>query len=400
MPGYRIAIGYDSPQLFLDKDMASLSKKGYVWTKREKAENVIVAGQSRKIWNENQKKSMRIVPEEEQIAEKTSGDDLILEFPEDPSSITEEKNRLFDALLSLGDILTDYPHLRSILRKAVSREDAETLDLLHYIELTDEGDERQQDYAHMLRECRVRRRKAKDMLTVVNLLETAEPVIHSAAEWVRKADRRKYHARAIDPLPEASEEASDMSADTESNALPLIQKNEEYSSDAQDCADYESDSSLDALIPTEGAYDFSEAESSGDSEIFLAAASDTEASDDNADIADTDREQSIVINALNDNSDSFADSDSFASFSEEFSENYRATHKKNKKGKYGALGEVDKVHILAEMAETYRVALVSADKPEDVLGSLGKNASEKKIYSQMLRGVGNAGKVAKAWLQY
>ena len=121
---------------FLDKDMASLSKKGYVWTKREKTENVITAGQSRKIWNENQKKSMRIVPEEEQIAEKTSGDDLILEFPEDPSSITEEKNRLFDALLSLGDILTDYPHLRSILRKAVSREDAETLDLLHYIELT------------------------------------------------------------------------------------------------------------------------------------------------------------------------------------------------------------------------------------------------------------------------
>lgn len=189
MPGYRIAIGYDSPQLFLDRDMASLSKEGYVWTKREKAENVIVAGQSRKIWNENQKKSMRIVPEEEQMAEKTSSDDLILEFPEDSSSITEEKNRLFDALLSLGDILTDYPHLRSLLRKAVSREDAETLDLLHYIELTDENDERQQDYAHMLRECRIRRRKAKDMLTVVDLLETAEPAIRSAAEWVRKADR-------------------------------------------------------------------------------------------------------------------------------------------------------------------------------------------------------------------
>lgn len=394
MPGYRIAIGYDSPQLFLDKDMASLSKKGYVWTKREKAENVIVAGQSRKIWNENQKKSMRIVPEEEQIAEKTSGDDLILEFPEDPSSITEEKNRLFDALLSLGDILTDYPHLRSLLRKAVSREDAETLDLLHYIELTDEDDERQQDYAHMLRECRVRRRKAKDMLTVVDLLETAEPAIRSAAEWIRKADRRKYHARAIDPLPEASDEASDISADTESNALPPIRKAEEYPSDEHDCVDLESDSSLDALIPTEGAYDFSEAESSGDSEIFFAVASGEDASDDSADIVDTDCEQSVVVNALND------DSDSFASFSEEFAENYRETHQKNKKGKYGALGEADKVHILAEMAETYRAAVASADKPEDVLGSLGKNASEKKIYSQIFHGVGNAGKVAKAWLQY
>lgn len=395
MPGYRIAIGYDSPQLFLDKDMASLSKKGYVWTKREKAENVITAGQSRKIWNENQKKSMRIVPEEEQVAEKTSSDDLILELPEDPSSVVaEEKDRLFDALLSLGDILTDYPHLRSILRKAVSREDAETLDLLHYIELTDEDDERQQDYAHMLRECRVRRRKAKDMLTVVDLLETAEPAIRSATEWVRKADRRKYHARAIDPLPEASEEASDMSADTESNALSPIRKAEEYPSDEHDCVDLESDSSLDALIPTEGAYDFSSAESSGDSEIFFAAASDTEASDDSADIVDTDCEQSVAINALND------DSDSFASFSEEFAENYRATHKKNKQGKYGALGEPDKVRILAEMAETYREAVADANEPGDILSNLGKNASEKKIYSQISRGVGNAGKVAKAWLQY
>ena len=164
--------------------------------------------------------------------------------------------------------------------------------------------------------------------------------------------------------------------------------------------DLESDSSLDALIPIEGAYDFSEAESSGDSEIFFAAASDAEASDDSADITDTDCEQSVVVNALNDGPDSFADSDSFASFSEEFSENYRATHNKNKKGKYGALGEADKVHILAEMAETYRAAVASADKPEDVLGNLGKNASEKKIYSQISRGVGNAGKVAKALLQY
>lgn len=372
--------------------MASLSKEGYVWTKREKAENVIVAGQSRKMWNDNQKKSMRIIPEEEQVAEKTSNDVVDSDLPEDPSSVVaEEKDRLFDALLSLGDIFSDYPHLRSILCKAVSREDVVTLDLLHYIELTSEDDGRQQDYARMLRECRVRRRKAKDMLAVVDLLETAEPAIRSAAEWIRKADRRKYHARAVDPLPEVSEEASDMCVDTESNALSSIQKTEECRHDYADC---ESDSSLDALIHTEDAYDFSSVESSDDPEIFFAEDSGEDASDDSTDIADMNHEQSVAMNAMN---DSF---DSLTSFSEEFSENYRATHKKRKDGEYGTLGEPEKVHILAEMAETYREAVAGANESEDVLGKLGKNASEKKIYFQISRGTGNAGKVAKAWLQY
>lgn len=381
MPGYRIAIGYDSPQLFLDRDMASLSKEGYVWTKREKAENVIVAGQSRKMWNDNQKKSMRIIPEEEQVAEKTSNDVVDSDLPEDPSSVVaEEKDRLFDALLSLGDIFSDYPHLRSILCKAVSREDVATLDLLHYIELIDEDDKRQQDYARMLRECRVRRRKAKDMLAVVDLLETAEPAIRSAAEWVRKSDKRKYRARVVDPLPKMSAEASDMCVDTESNALSSIRNTEEYPSDGNDCVDLESD--------------FSSAESSDDPKIFFADDSDEDASDDSADVTDMDHEQSIAINAMNDGSDSLT------SFSEEFSENYRATHKKRKDGEYGMLGEPEKVHILAEMAETYREAVTGANESEDVLGKLGKNASEKKIYFQISRGTGNAGKVAKAWLQY
>lgn len=394
MPGYRIAIGYDSPQLFLDRDMASLSKEGYVWTKREKAENVIVAGQARKMWNDNQKKSMRIIPEEEQVAEKTSNDVVDSDLSEDPSSVTEENDRLFDAILALGDIFSDYPHLRSILCKAVSREDVVTLDLLHYIELTSEDDGRQQDYARMLRECRVRRRKAKDMLAVVDLLETAEPAIRSAAEWIQKAGKRKYRARAVDPLPEVSDEASDMCVDTESNALSSIRNTEEYPSDGNDCVDLENDSSLDALISAEDASDFSSAESSDDPKIFFAEDSDEDASDDSTDVTDMDHEQSIAINAMND------DSDSLTSFSEEFSENYRATHKKRKDGEYGMLGEPEKVYKLAEMAETYRTAIVGADKPEEVLGKLGKNASEKKIYFQISRGTGNAGKVAKAWLQY
>lgn len=199
MPGYKIAVGYDTPQLFMNKNMNALEKQGHVWEKEEKAKNVIKAQKNSKNFTDEQKKSMHVVSVDELLAEQRKNDpdddeagadeepvetepddsdDSLPDLTADP----EKKERLFSAVVTLADMLSDYMRIRSSLSRAVGREDAITLDLMHYIELTDKDDKRQDEYASMLRECRIRRRRAKDMLIVFDALEDAVSSIVSAAE--------------------------------------------------------------------------------------------------------------------------------------------------------------------------------------------------------------------------
>lgn len=185
MPGYKIVVDCDLPWLYLNKDMKSLGVDGYIWDKREKAENVVNAQQKSKNFTDDQKKHMRVVSVDDLLAElkKKEKRDCVEEdvdqedFVEigktSSDLITDptEKNELFDAVSALADRLSGYDSRRSALRKAVAREDAVTLDLMHYIELTDKDDVRQEEYAMLLRDSRIRRRRAKDMLKVLDALE-------------------------------------------------------------------------------------------------------------------------------------------------------------------------------------------------------------------------------------
>lgn len=143
--------------------------------------------------------------EERNCIEEDVDQEDFVEIGKTPSDLItdpEEKNALFDVVAALADRLSGYDSRRLALRKAVAWEDTVTLDLMHYIELTDEDDARQEEYAMLLRDSRIRRRRAKDMLKVLDALEGAVPAIVSMAHWVKSADKRSYRPCAIDPLPE------------------------------------------------------------------------------------------------------------------------------------------------------------------------------------------------------
>lgn len=87
-------------------------------------------------------------------------------------------------------------------------------------------------------------------------------------------------------------------------------------------------------------------------------------------------------------------------FSIEFTEEYKKTHRPNKKGSWGALGEPDKVLGFAKMAEAYMSAVLDGERSDEVVTRLGRNPSDEKKYTQIARGTGFPGKVAKAWKGY
>lgn len=251
----------DLPRLYLNKDMNSLGVDGYIWDKREKAENVVSAQQKSKNFTDDQKKHMRVVSVDDLLAELKKKEERncieedvdqedFVEIGKTPSDLItdpEEKNALFDAVAALADRLSGYDSRRLALRKAVAREDAVALDLMHYIELTDEDDARQEEYAMLLRDSRIRRRRAKDMLKVLDALEGAVPAIVSTAHWVKSADKRSYRPCAIDPLPEGAAVADALSGGdaVAGNVQPTKDELVELQ-EAEPEFDSESESSLDA----------------------------------------------------------------------------------------------------------------------------------------------------------
>ena len=159
--------------------------------------------------------------------------------------------------------------------------------------------------------------------------------------------------------------------------------------------------------------DFSEAESEFDSE-----------SDSSLDAVSVDSD-TMIDNLMPDGTNAFANSmqaadtntmnvaeetqaavssddldDRLARFSIEFTEEYKKTHRPNKKGSWGALGEQDKVLGFARMAEKYISAILDGERSDEVVARLGRNPSDEKKYMQIVRGTGFPGKVAKAWKTY
>ena len=54
----------------------------------------------------------------------------------------------------------------------------------------------------------------------------------------------------------------------------------------------------------------------------------------------------------------------------------------------------------ARMAEAYMSAVLGGEKSDEVAARLGRNPSDEKKYTQIARGTGFPGKVAKAWKAY
>lgn len=400
MPGYKIAVGYDTPQLFMNKNMNALEKQGHVWEKEEKAKNVIKAQKNSKNFTDEQKKSMHVVSVDELLAEQRKNDpdddeagadeepvetepddsdDSLPDLTADP----EKKERLFSAVVTLADMLSDYMRIRSSLSRAVGREDAITLDLMHYIELTDKDDRRQDEYASMLRECRIRRRRAKDMLIVLDALEDAVPSIVSAAEWIKKADARIYRPRAIGPLPEEDAKASEDGGNEYLQIKQII----------ADCSDTKSnsdnDSSLIAIL------DKMSIET--DKDIYGFANNETEFEFSGSEQDGVELSEGTENNIA---SSPASLEDCLVRFSVEFAEDHRNTHKPNSKGKWSALGNPDKVLEFAKLAEEYITAISDGEKSEDAIVRLGKTPKKEKEYRQIVRGTGFAGKIAKSWKIY
>lgn len=403
MPGYKIVVDCDLPCLYLNKDMNSLGVDGYIWDKREKAENVVSAQQKSKNFTDDQKKHMRVVSvddileelkkkEEKNCMEEDVDQEDFVEIGKPSSDLVadpEEKNELFDAVTALADRLSGYNSRRLALRKAVSREDAVTLDLMHYIELTDEDDARQEEYAMLLRDSRIRRRRAKDMLKVLDALEGAAPAIISAAHWVKSTDKRSYHPRAIDPLPEGAAAADALSGGdaVAGNVQPTKDELVELQ-EAEPEFDSESDSSLDVVsVDT-------------DTMIDNLMPYGTSVLANSAQAAEPDVMDSDVAEETQETSPSDDLDGRLVRFSIEFTEEYKKTHRPNKKGSWGALGEPDKVLGFARMAEAYMSAVLDGERSDEVVTRLGRNPSDEKKYTQIARGTGFPGKVAKAWKGY
>ena len=403
VPGYKIVVDCDLPCLYLNKDMNSLGVDGYIWDKREKAENVVSAQQKSKNFTDDQKKHMRVVSvddileelkkkEEKNCMEEDVGQEDFVEIGKPSSDLVadpEEKNELFDAVTALADRLSGYNSRRLALRKAVSREDAVTLDLMHYIELTDEDDARQEEYAMLLRDSRIRRRRAKDMLKVLDALEGAAPAIISAAHWVKSTDKRSYHPRAIDPLPEGpaasgvlpgGDAVAGHMQPTQDGPADLPETGPEFDSESDsslDAVSADTDTLIDNLVP-DGA------------NAFAISSLDT----------DPDAMDRGVAEEAQETSPSDDLDGRLVRFSIEFTEGYKKTHRPNKKGSWGALGEPDKVLGFARMAEAYMSAVLGGERSDEVVARLGRNPSEEKKYTQIARGTGFPGKVAKAWKTY
>lgn len=398
MPGYKIVVDCVQPQLFLNKEMNSLEVDGYIWDKKEKAENVVRTKQNSKSFTDDQKKHMHVVciddmltntgKSEDNTASKGLSDDDNGEKEFAPVC-PDEKDQMFDAVVSLAEKLTDYDNRRELLRKAVAREDAITLDLLHYIELTNKDDARQKQYAVLLRESRIRRRRAKDMLNVMDDLAGAASSIIFAAKWVKGTDKRSYRPRVMDPLPEeteATEAAPDENSifdNLPSESLPL--ENSVPDMMAQEY-DNESDSSLDA-VSVDADVSFGEF-MSDDERDFSGTAHDSDGFDE---VTTKNEEEAVTNDSLN---------DCLTRFSFEFANEYKTTHKPNKKGNWGTLGDPNKVLGFARMAEEYISVISNGSSPDDAIAKLTKAHANEKRYTQIANGTGFAGKVAKSWMAY
>lgn len=393
MPGYKIVVDGVQPQLYLNREMNSFVADGYVWNKRKKAENVVLAQQKSKSFTDDQKKHMHVICIDDMLTKTTkSEDDAAIKTLSDVDNSEKEvapicsgeKDQLFDAVVSLAEKLTDYDIRREMLRKAVAREDAVTLDLLHYIELTDKDDARQNQYAVLLRESRIRRRRAKDMLKVMDDLSSAASSIISAAKWVKGTDKRSYRPRVIDPLPEETD-VRDTAPNENSihDNLPL--ENNVPDITAQEY-DSESDSSLDA-VSADTDVSFSES-MSGDECNFFDTAYDSDGFDETT---INNEEEAVTNNNLD---------VCLTRFSHEFANKYKETHKPNKKGSWGALGDPNKVLGFARMAEEYISVISNGSSPDDAIAKLTSEHANEKKYTQIANGTGFPGKVAKAWKTY
>lgn len=393
MPGYKIVVDCVQPQLYMNKEMNSFVADGYIWDKREKAENVVRTKQKSKSFTDDQKKHMHVVcvdniltnaGESKKDAANKTLSDVENSEKEFAPVCPDEKDQLFDAVVSLAEKLSDYDIRRELLRKAVAREDAVTLDLLHYIELTDEDDARQNQYAVLLRESRIRRRRAKDMLKVMDDLSSAASSIISAAKWVKGTDKRSYRTRVIDPLPEETD-VRDTAPNENSihDNLPLESNVPDMTAQKYNS---ESDSSLDA-VSADTDVSFSES-MSGDECNFFDTAYDSDGFDETT---INNEEEAVTNNNLD---------VCLTRFSHEFANKYKETHKPNKKGSWGALGDPNKVLGFARMAEEYISVISNGSSPDDAIAKLTSEHANEKKYTQIANRTGFAGKVAKSWMAY
>lgn len=335
MSGYKIEIDCDSQKFYLSNDNISIDVDGYTWKEKRKAENVIKSIKKTKNFTYYQKQHMHVISiSEEKTQEKIQMDTKLNNIPNSTSCLIlddNNKNELFNAVTELACKLRDYTNLNKTVNDNINREDLITLDLLHYIELTNENDPRQIKYLNLLRESRIRRRRAKDIQKVLDTLKPAISSIAFAEQWITGANDRVYKPRAIEPLPNNNEDR-----DGNINPVNEIMK----LNDVQDSIAYPNN-------------------------------------------VETNNFEDCIVQ-----------------FSKEFTEQYKATHKPRKNGNWCILGYQNKVIDVVRMVEKYKIAISNNKSSDKAISELSPDDMYKKRYTQIAKGRGYYGRIAKEWEKY
>ncbi len=210
--GYRVQVVSDglAGYQYLDQNQKTVSEQGYVWRSLSAAENSMKTFMHR-LDTTMPGTSIQVVEVDENrpvspsisamSTENPKADDLSAISETIPASLPsfEELARTAGAWAEMMSHLEEY---KKAYAARLSEEDLRTQDLLHYIELNEINDAEAVDIVRRLKESRLKRREAKDVLHLLELMKDAKPAADTVKRALGRLDRRIYTVRVDENLPE------------------------------------------------------------------------------------------------------------------------------------------------------------------------------------------------------
>lgn len=177
---YRIYALNNGRKMYLLGDLKSFSSSSYAeWEDEEKAKNVIKS----MLKNKKNKKQNYYIEENEKKEKKQE-------------KKSQEVRELMNSIISFQN---DEKQNRESMMAAIKREEDAVMDILHFIEISDDEtfEKNAETYAYQIRDHRKKRRECKDALRMMDTVSSFIPknANFTAVNCLKSMDNRKYRPR-------------------------------------------------------------------------------------------------------------------------------------------------------------------------------------------------------------
>lgn len=183
---------------YLEQDQKTISSAGYIWRSKSAAENSMRSF-GKRLNGKHPGASLQIVEiSDEPEKEKES----VPETAEEEEPVLPGFEKIARTAGLWADMMGRLEDYRKAYTARLSEEDLRSQDLLHYIELNEVSEAEAVDLVRRLKESRIKRREAKDVLHLLDLMKGAQDEAQAVERALGRLDRRVYTVRVDETLPD------------------------------------------------------------------------------------------------------------------------------------------------------------------------------------------------------